>query len=54
MRVAQQYFVLMVQRMTLTEQESRILQRAYGAADDYEPDAAMEMSDDKFRVAGQV
>jgi hypothetical protein len=39
----QQYFALMKKRMTLTEEESRVLQRAYGDADDYEPDAAIEL-----------
>ena len=40
---AQQYFALMVKRMTLTEEESRVLQRAYGDADDYEPNPAIEL-----------
>ena len=40
---AQQYFALMKKRMTLTEEESRVLQRAYGDADDYEPDASIEL-----------
>jgi hypothetical protein len=38
-----QYFALMVKRMTLTEEESRVLQRAYGDADDYEPNPAIEL-----------
>ncbi|MGA7190758.1 MAG: hypothetical protein WBY66_19850 [Candidatus Acidiferrales bacterium] len=29
--------------MTLTEEESRVLQRAYGDADDYEADPAIEL-----------
>ncbi|MGA7062046.1 MAG: colicin immunity domain-containing protein [Candidatus Acidiferrales bacterium] len=40
---AKQYFALMVKRMTLTEEESRVLQRAYGDADDYEADPAIEL-----------
>ena len=40
---AQLYFALMVKRITLTEEEDRILQRAYGDADDYEPDTAIKL-----------
>lgn len=40
---AQQYFALMAKRMTLTEEEDRILQRAYGDADDYEPDTPIKL-----------
>jgi len=41
---AEEYFTLMVKRMTLTDKESRILQQAYGDADDYEPDPMIELS----------
>jgi Bacterial self-protective colicin-like immunity len=33
----QGYFALMKKRMVLNEEESRILQTAYGDADDYDP-----------------
>ena len=37
-----QYFELMKKRMTITEYEFRILQTAYGDADDYDPSVRLE------------
>jgi len=37
-----QYFELMKNRMTVTEDEFRILQMAYGDADDYDPSLRLE------------
>jgi hypothetical protein len=38
----QNYFALMKKRMTLSEDESRILQQAYGDADDYDPELRLQ------------
>jgi hypothetical protein len=48
------YFSLMVKRIILTEEESRILQQAYGDADDYDAELKLEYTIDEPELRARV
>jgi Bacterial self-protective colicin-like immunity len=48
------YFTLMKRRMILSEEESRILQQAYGDADDYDPTMMLHHTIDELELRERV
>ncbi len=48
------YFVLMKKRMTVTDDVSRILQQAYGDADDYDAVVKLEYTIDEAQLRERV
>jgi uncharacterized protein YktA (UPF0223 family) len=48
------YFALMKKRMILSEEESRILQTAYGDADAYDPKLKLQHTIDDYELNARV
>ncbi len=48
------YFALIKKRMTVTDDESRILQQAYGDADDYDAVVKLEYAIDEAQLRERV